>query len=83
LLKFYLALIQLKYKAIIRQSHSRKASAFLCKDRVDIGTHTHVATDHLMIDNGTVYLSDMGLSGCRDSMLGMQSDIAILRFVTG
>jgi len=63
----------------------KQALFYMLKDRVDavIGTHTHVATDDLMIDNGSVYLSDVGLSGCRDSVLGMQSDIAIERFITG
>lgn len=63
----------------------KQALFYMLKDKVDaiIGTHTHVATDDLIIDEGSVYVSDVGLTGCRDCVLGMQSHIAIERFLTG
>lgn len=48
-----------------------------------IGTHTHVSTDDFQIVDGTVYLSDMGLSGCRDNVIGMDSKAPLKQFLTG
>jgi metallophosphoesterase (TIGR00282 family) len=47
-----------------------------------IGTHTHVGSDDLQISNGTAYLTDMGLSGCRDNVIGMDAKIPLERFLT-
>lgn len=47
------------------------------------GTHTHVGTDDLEITNGTFYLSDIGLTGCRDNVIGMDSKIPIKKALTG
>jgi metallophosphoesterase (TIGR00282 family) len=48
-----------------------------------LGTHTHVATDDLSVIERCCYLTDVGLTGCRDGVIGMQSDIPIRRFLTG
>lgn len=48
-----------------------------------IGTHTHVSTDDFHIDRGTAYLSDIGLTGCRDNVIGMDAKVPIERFLTG
>lgn len=48
-----------------------------------IGTHTHVGSDDLQIAQGTAYLSDIGLSGCRDNVIGMDSNVPLERFITG
>ncbi len=47
------------------------------------GTHTHIGTDDLTIEDGTLYLSDIGLSGCRDAVIGMDKEAPIKRFTTG
>ena len=47
------------------------------------GTHTHVSTDDLQIANGTAYLSDIGLTGCRDNVIGMDAKVPVERFLTG
>ena len=47
------------------------------------GTHTHVGTDDLAIINGCCYVSDVGLTGCRDGVIGMEKEIPINRFLTG
>jgi metallophosphoesterase (TIGR00282 family) len=45
------------------------------------GTHTHVPTaDHQILPNGTAYISDVGMSGPYESVIGMKIDIAIKRF---
>lgn len=48
-----------------------------------IGSHTHVGTDDLQISSGTAYLTDMGLTGCRDNVIGMDPKIPLQRFLTG
>ncbi|MEA3383174.1 MAG: TIGR00282 family metallophosphoesterase [Campylobacterota bacterium] len=47
------------------------------------GTHTHVGTDDLEITDGTFYVTDVGLTGCRDNVIGMESDIPIKKALTG
>jgi calcineurin-like phosphoesterase len=48
-----------------------------------LGTHTHVATDDLQITDGCCYVTDIGLTGCRDGVIGMSSDVPVKRFLTG
>lgn len=48
-----------------------------------VGTHTHIGTDDLLIANGTGYVSDIGLSGIRNEVIGMNSYEPIMRFKTG
>lgn len=48
-----------------------------------VGTHTHVPTaDDQILTGGTAYISDAGMSGDYDSVLGMDKDEPIKRFVT-
>ena len=48
-----------------------------------LGTHTHVATaDAHVLAGGTGYISDVGMTGPRDSVIGMPKDRAVRRFVT-
>lgn len=47
-----------------------------------IGTHTHVPTsDHRILPKGTAYQSDVGMCGDYDSILGMEKDVPISRFL--
>ena len=47
------------------------------------GTHTHVGTDDLEISDGTFYVTDLGLTGCRDNVIGMDSKVPIQKALTG
>ncbi len=47
-----------------------------------VGTHTHIGTDDLDIFNGMAYVSDIGLTGCYDSVIGMNKESALGRFLT-
>lgn len=47
------------------------------------GTHTHIGTDDLEISKGTAYLSDIGLTGCRDNVIGMDKKVPIQKATTG
>jgi calcineurin-like phosphoesterase len=47
------------------------------------GTHTHVPTaDHQILPGGTGYLSDVGMCGDYNSVLGMEKDEPLTRFLT-
>ncbi len=47
------------------------------------GTHTHVPTaDQCVLPNGTGYISDAGMTGVIDSVLGVKPEIIINRYVT-
>ncbi len=47
------------------------------------GTHTHVATaDETILEKGTAYITDIGMSGPQKSVIGMDVDVSIKRFVT-
>ncbi len=48
------------------------------------GTHTHVATaDMRLLPKGTAYVTDLGMCGPLDSVIGMKKEIAIDRFLSG
>ena len=47
------------------------------------GTHTHVGTDDLQIVDSTAYLTDIGLTGCRDNIIGMNEKVPITKATTG
>jgi metallophosphoesterase (TIGR00282 family) len=49
-----------------------------------VGTHTHVQTaDEKILPEGTAYISDLGMTGPINSVLGVRTDIIIDRFLTG
>ena len=48
------------------------------------GTHTHVQTaDERILPKGTAYLTDVGMTGPHDSIIGVTIDAALGRFVNG
>jgi len=48
-----------------------------------VGTHTHVQTaDERILPGGTAYLTDVGMTGPVDSIIGMRRDIVIPKFVS-
>ena len=49
-----------------------------------IGTHTHVQTaDERILPEGTAYISDVGMTGPRDGVIGMDRERILERFLTG
>ena len=48
-----------------------------------LGTHTHVGTiDAMVLKGGTAYVTDIGMTGPADSVIGDDKDIVIERFLT-
>jgi metallophosphoesterase (TIGR00282 family) len=49
-----------------------------------VGTHTHVPTaDERVLPGGTAYITDLGMTGPYDSVIGIEKDLALRRFRTG
>lgn len=49
-----------------------------------VGTHTHVPTaDARVLPKGTAYISDVGMTGSYESVIGMEVEPALRRFLTG
>ena len=47
------------------------------------GTHTHVQTaDEKILEKGTGYITDLGMTGPEKSVIGMDVDVSLKRFVT-
>lgn len=48
-----------------------------------VGTHTHVQTaDERILPSGTAFVTDVGMCGPRDSVIGMDKEIILRRFLT-
>jgi metallophosphoesterase (TIGR00282 family) len=49
-----------------------------------VGTHTHVQTaDARVLPGGTAYITDVGMTGPHDSIIGMEREAVLTRFVSG
>ncbi len=49
-----------------------------------LGTHTHVQTaDEIVLPGGTAYMSDAGMTGPHNSIIGIEKEMIIERFLTG
>jgi len=79
-----------KTKVIIVDMHAeatseKKALGWYLDGEVSavLGTHTHVQTaDEEILPNGTAYISDAGMTGPFDSVIGIKKEAIIERFLT-
>ena len=63
----------------------KMAMAYYLDGRVNIvfGTHTHVQTaDERILPNGTAYITDIGMTGPKNSIIGMEIQASLKRFLT-
>ncbi len=75
--------------AIILDMHceatsEKQAMGYFCDGRVSlvVGTHTHAPTaDHRILPGGTAFISDVGMTGDFDSVIGMAKDEPLNRFL--
>ena len=61
----------------------KQAMGYFCDGRASlvVGTHTHVPTaDHQILAGGTAFISDVGMTGDYDSVIGMGKDEPLNRF---
>ena len=64
----------------------KQAMGFYLDGRVSavMGTHTHVRTaDVRILEKGTAYQTDVGMTGAFDSIIGMKREPVIQKFITG
>ncbi len=62
----------------------KKALGYFLADRVSavLGTHTHVQTaDEEIMAGGAAYISDVGMTGPHDSVIGIKRELIIERFI--
>ena len=79
---------QITAKIILVEIHAEATSeklamGYLLDGRVSAvwGTHTHVPTaDARILPKGTGYVTDLGMTGPRDSILGIRPDLSIAKF---
>jgi len=66
-------------------SSEKQALFHMLKNDVSaiLGTHTHVGTDDLQIQEGCCFVTDIGLTGCRDGVIGMGKEAPMQRLLTG
>jgi metallophosphoesterase (TIGR00282 family) len=67
-------------------SSEKQGLGYFCDGRASlvVGTHTHVPTaDHQILPGGTAYMTDAGMTGDYDSIIGMQKDEPLRRFQSG
>jgi calcineurin-like phosphoesterase len=60
------------------------AFGYYCDGRVTavLGTHTHVPTaDNRVLPNGTVFMSDVGMTGARDGVIGVKYQNVLKKFL--
>jgi metallophosphoesterase (TIGR00282 family) len=89
--KSKIAELREKTKVIIVDIHAeatseKKALGWYLDGEVSavLGTHTHVQTaDDEILPQGTAYISDVGMTGPFDSVIGIKKDAIIERFLTG
>ncbi len=81
----------LEADAVIVDVHAETTSEKLAlghylDGRVDavVGTHTHVQTnDAMTLPKGTLYITDIGMTGAKYGILGADKDTALKKFTTG
>ena len=64
----------------------KMAMGHFCDGRASavIGSHTHVPTgDCMILPGGTAYMTDAGMTGDYNSIIGMEKDEPLRRFITG
>jgi calcineurin-like phosphoesterase len=62
----------------------KQAMGHFCDGRASlvVGTHTHVQTaDHRVLPGGTAFVTDVGMTGDHDSVIGMSKAEPLQRFV--
>lgn len=63
----------------------KQAFGWYCDGNISavIGTHTHVQTnDERILPNGSAYITDVGMSGCHDGIIGFTKEAIIDKFIT-
>ena len=84
------ALSKIKADIIILDFHAeataeKQAIGYFLDGKITFmfGTHTHVQTaDEQILEKGTGYITDIGMTGPKKSLIGMDIDVGLKRFLT-
>jgi hypothetical protein len=84
-------LSSIKAKVIVVDFHAEATSEKVAmgwhldgKVTAVLGTHTHIPTaDERLLPGGTAFQTDVGMSGPYDSVIGVEKDMVLHRFLTG
>ena len=84
-------LAKIKAKVILLDVHGeatseKSALGWYLDGRVTavLGTHTHIPTaDERILPGGTAYQTDVGMSGPYDSVIGVEKELVLQKFLTG
>ena len=71
-------------RAFYGRSPGMMMSSVLCEKKVSavFGTHTHVQTaDERLLDQHTAYISDIGMVGSANSVIGMSKEASVKKFL--
>lgn len=79
-----------KKKAVLVDFHAEATSEKIAmgwhldgRASIVVGTHTHVQTnDDAILPNGTAYLTDVGMVGSKEGVLGMEREAVLYKFQT-
>lgn len=90
-MKEFLEMIKKETNIILVDFHAeatseKKAMGYFLDGEVScvLGTHTHVQTaDEQILEKGTAYITDVGMTGPFDSIIGQRKEKIITRFLTG
>jgi calcineurin-like phosphoesterase len=66
-------------------SSEKQAFAYFMDGKVSavVGSHSHVQTaDERILSCGTAAITDVGMTGCFDSVIGVKKEISIQKFIT-
>jgi 2',3'-cyclic-nucleotide 2'-phosphodiesterase len=82
---------QIKAKIIVVDFHAEATSEKVAmgwyldgRATAVLGTHTHVPTaDERILPSGTAFQTDVGMSGPYDSIIGVEKDLVLKKFLTG
>lgn len=67
-----------------KQLQKKNAMKYFLDGKVTavLGTHTHIpTTDAQITQNGTAYITDVGMCGPKNSVIGLQPEIVIKKFL--
>lgn len=86
-----LAALDPQYKIILVDIHAETTAEKIAMGRyldgrvsAVVGTHTHVPTaDEQIFPGGTAYITDLGMTGPHDGVIGMKTSTVLERFLSG
>lgn len=86
-----LAALDSQYKIVLVDIHAETTAEKIAMGRyldgrvsAVVGTHTHVQTaDEQILSKGTAYITDLGMTGPHDGVIGMKSELVLERFLSG